>query len=239
MAGMTFRLNNGREDVKKYFENPAAYLHKRFGILVRSELINRMIGSFSNKHILDAGCGDGTISLDYLRENKVTFLDSSPQMLKLVENQIPIENRPNAKLINEAIENCNLETRYDVIFAIGVLAHVTSIPETIKWLNRHLNDDGCLVLQFSDFSNLTTRINWYFTKYRRYKLNRLTSTFLRGSLEQIGLTVEREIRYSILIPGMGRMKETILYRWTMLTATNRILSRLGSDVIWILKKKRG
>ena len=75
---------------------------------------------------MDIGCGDGSLTLDYLKENKITFLDITPEMLDIVKTKISDEYFGNDILIYDInIFEFNTENKYDIIICVGVYAHVT------------------------------------------------------------------------------------------------------------------
>ena len=68
-------MNAHTEEVAGYFNQPEAYLKNGFDIAVRKKIITQLLGDISNKHILDMGCGNGALSMDYLEHNQVHFVD--------------------------------------------------------------------------------------------------------------------------------------------------------------------
>src|SRR6266550_8275118 len=69
--------------VKTFFDNTDVYLRKSFGVSVRSFVVRSLLGELEGSAILDLGCGDGSISLQYLSPtNRITLVDLSGKMLE-------------------------------------------------------------------------------------------------------------------------------------------------------------
>ena len=82
------------DDVKAFFNQPHRYLHKRFGLRLRAEITQELLGPLSAVRILDIGCGDGSISLPYLFSgNSLVLLDLSESMLQLARRNTPAAMR--------------------------------------------------------------------------------------------------------------------------------------------------
>ena len=86
--------------VYNYFNETNNYLHKNFGIIVRKKILNDILGPQKNKSILDVGCGDGSVSVEYGDDNKLSLLDQSEKMLSLAKNNAALFNVRNIDLFN-------------------------------------------------------------------------------------------------------------------------------------------
>ena len=228
-------MKNHREEVLKFFNDTDNYLHRTFGVRVRKRIIYELLGDLRNKKILDVGCGNGVISLEYAKKNNLTLIDISSNMLDLAKANAQSKRIDNINYYLGSIEEFDSPEKYDAIIAIGLLSHVSSINDTIVKLKSLLNNDGNLIIQFSDLNSFITKINLFLSK-RKYIINRCTKEDMFEIINSLGYDLINEIQYSILLPGMGRLPDKILYYITMLTYQNSFLSNYGTEVIWNLKK---
>ena len=86
-------------DVKVHFDTTATYLKDNAIIPLRKRLVREILGDLRGLRILDAGCGDGSISVAFVKHNHVTFLDISTGMLNEVAKAVPVEHSSRAELI--------------------------------------------------------------------------------------------------------------------------------------------
>jgi 2-polyprenyl-3-methyl-5-hydroxy-6-metoxy-1,4-benzoquinol methylase len=221
--------------VQTFFNKTENYLHRRFEIKLRIELVSHLLGDLVNKKILDAGCGDGSLSLSYLEKNQVVFCDVAENMLELVKRQIPEKFRSSATLYNGTLEQYPVSDQFDVILCIGVLAHVDSVENTIERLSGLIKVKGLLVLQFSDAGHWLTRFNLKNSNYG-YKLNTIYYKDLLKTCKDYGFILKREVRYHFLLPGMGRFPDKFLFKFQKTIMKYRFLSMLCTDYILVMEK---
>ena len=97
--------------VHAYFNTTNNYLHRSFGVRIRAEMVKALIGAPVNKQLLDAGCGDGGVSLQFVAGNRVVFLDISENMLDLVRSKISESDKPDVEFVLGDLENVNLDRK--------------------------------------------------------------------------------------------------------------------------------
>ncbi len=229
-------MKNHLGEVLKFFNDTDNYLHKTFGVRVRSKIVNELLGDIENKNILDVGCGNGLISLEYAKVNKLTLVDISNNMLALAKDNAQLMGIDSVDYYQGSIEDFDSSKKYDSMIVIGILSHLKSINSTIIKLKKILKREGDLIIQFSDYSSIITKMNIFLSK-RNYPINKLTKDEMLQIIDSLGFKLKSEIQYSILLPGMGRLPDKILYHLTMLTYKNSFLSNYGTEIIWHLKKK--
>lgn len=217
-----------------FFNKTDNYLHKNFGVKVRANIIRDFLEDIHGKSILDMGCGNGGVSLQFAKNNNLTLVDLSENMLTLAQKNAHPDYKRNIKFICSSLSDFNPHEKYDVIFAIGLLAHVPSPNAAIAKLHSCLSEEGIMILQFSDYDSLLTKMRVQLSK-ERHSVNVITKKKLLNIVKQNHLIVEKEVQYSFLPPGAGKLPNNILYNFTMLTYKNQWLSMIGSDFIWKLR----
>ncbi|MCS6818697.1 MAG: class I SAM-dependent methyltransferase [Chitinophagales bacterium] len=223
------------EPVSSFFNAPEKYLHRRYGIKIRQELCKKVLGNLEDKIILDAGCGDGSIGVEFLDKNKVVFCDVAEQMLKLTKNRIPRERRSSAVFFHGSVEEFNQESSFDFILCLGLLAHVTSLEKTVEGISKLLKPGGKVIFQFSDYSHWLTRCYVRLARHG-YTINRIYYGDLLDLCIRHNLKLRQEIRYHFLLPGMGRLPDDLLYRFQKWVMRKSYLSFLCTDYLWVLQK---
>lgn len=229
-------MSESLEKVRSFFDTPEKYLHKRHGIWIRKELINNWIGAITGKNILDAGCGDGSLSIGLLKHNRVFFCDLSERMLQLVKARIDKEERPAAFFCAGSVDDLRPDVQFDVILCVGLLAHVPSVEKTILNLVKFLVPGGKLILQFSDAGHWLTRLN-----VRRsglgYDVNQIHYDIIKKICTENNLILVSEVRFHAPVPGFGKLPDRLTYLFQKCIMNTPVLSRLCTDYMWLLQKK--
>lgn len=222
--------------VQNFFNKPENYLHRKYGVLLRVELVSEFLGALKNKKILDAGCGDGSLSVKYLEGNHIVFCDVAENMLALVKKRIPEHLIDSAIFHNGPLEKYPSSSQFDVILCVGVLAHVNSVEYTIQRLSELLKRKGKLVIQFSDANHWLTRLQLKRAKHG-YEANNIYYADLLNLCRKHGFVLKDEVRYHFLLPGMGKLSDEFLYsfqKWVMRTPFCNVLC---SDYLWLMEKE--
>lgn len=211
------------DQVKTLFDRPERYLDgSRYNIVIRAETVNEFVRGRHYKHILDIGCGDGSISLPLLRaDNRLTLVDVSSAMLAASRRRIPPELVRNVECVNKEFLAAPLVGRYDLILCVGMLAHTNSPAAVIAKLGSLLEPEGYVIVQFTDSNHLLSRALGVYSKIRNwltappYCVTTLSEEeVLRMFVEQ-GLQLDSAYRYSLPLPGMARvLSQHSLYRLT-------------------------
>ena len=223
--------------VKTYFEKPEKYLHKNFGIRIRKFIIDRLLSDTpTNKVILDVGCGDGSLSIDWLSNNKVYFCDFSEPMINLVKARLNSKDRKNAHFLNTSLEELQLPDIPDIILCIGLLAHVPSVEGAIDKLASLSDRNTILVLQFSDCEHILNKL-YQLGGGRIQKVNRIKENQLLSLLEKSGFSRLSRDRFQLLLPGMGRLPDNWLFRFQKFLAISGIGDIIGQEIILVLNRK--
>lgn len=237
------------EHVKSLFEVPEKYLNPRqYDIKIRAETVQLFTDNLTFERVLDIGCGDGSISLPMLsRCKQLTLLDISKSMLSLASKRIPSERIPDVNLIEGDFISSNLEPQsYDLIFCIGVLAHVDSPAAVIAKVARLAKPGALVVLEFTDsfhFWGIPVVLYQKILKLLRpepYKLNRLRKKQVLDMCQENGLGISELYRYGL--PPLGSHKfisQKEMYSLTrhLFGPSNQNRKRwMGNQFIYRLKK---
>lgn len=223
--------------VHDFFNRTENYLHKDFGVEIRAEILRDLIGAPAGKNILDAGCGNGSISMQFLERNEITFLDLSENMLELVRANTPPEYLTKTKRINSSLEDFHPDSKYDFVLGIGLISHVPDVKNTLAKMESLMANDGRIVIQFSNYNSWVNRLKIKLATRYQYRINKLRYEAFKVDVANAGLELVKEVQYSFLPPGMGMLPNRLLYHFTKLTYTNALLSKIGTDFIWVLKRK--
>jgi ubiquinone/menaquinone biosynthesis C-methylase UbiE len=200
------------ERVRSWFEKPNKYLNPRqFDIRIRRETVEDFVHQSTFEKALDIGCGDGSISLPLLHQiAKLTLLDLSTNMLSLAGRNVPSDYSEKVELINTGFLEAKLKDHaFDLIFCIGVLAHVDSPEDVIAEIARIARPGATIILEFTDsfhFWSLPIIVYQNLLKLRRpapYPLNRLRGKSVFQLCARTGLELRRVYRYSHPPIGTG------------------------------------
>jgi len=118
--------------------------------------------NFSNKKILDLGCGSGYIGLHYLKNNEVYFLDSTQKNL----NNLKIDDAK--KILADVSRPIPYDNFFDVIFCADVLEHIKNDQAALKNIYRCLKFGGILILTLPAYSKLYGHHDRLIGHFRRY-----------------------------------------------------------------------
>jgi len=228
------------EHVKAFFEDTDLYLKNNYGIAFRRDIINTYTGGKKFSNILDVGCGDSSLSHFLLNEsNGLTLVDISQNMLTKAELKFRSDEVKRVKFICGEIDAQNFQDeKFDLILAVGILAHVPSVKGMIEKLSSLLNKGGFLIIQFTDHSNFLSRFNSTIRKMNgtgQYQVNKTRHEEVIKLLDDNHFSIRQMDRYSILLPGFGRFGSKFLYRYTHFTHRT-FLSAMGTDVLLLAQK---
>lgn len=229
-----------------YFDRPDNYLAKNHFVRIRADIIGDVVRPLNPRTILDVGCGDGGISIPLLTAGRrLTLVDSSSPMLERARRSVPAEYTGAVECREAALQNLTDAGPYDLVLAIGLLAHVPSVPEALDRLAALTAPGGHLVVQLTDYDSLIGRFNYEYFRLRErispmygYSLNRLSSTGLAASGAARNMRLSGKTRYSVFLPGMSRIPNGMLYALAR-ASRSWPLKELGGESILIFEKPPG
>lgn len=154
-------MENGTAGIARAFERPEWYLRGfATNIRIRVETVNAMVTTFPGARMLDVGCGDGSLSLPFLRKGcQVTFLDRSQAMLDIVASRLEDGERPQVKFVNSDFNEGDFEaSSLDIVFCVGVLAYVTNLDDFVRKVASVLKPGGQLVIECTNASHILGKL---------------------------------------------------------------------------------
>jgi cyclopropane fatty-acyl-phospholipid synthase-like methyltransferase len=229
------------EKSKDFFNNPENYLTSNVIIVLRKKIIAELLYGINNKRIIDIGCGNGELTIDLLKNNRVTFLDISSNMLSLVKEKIQKENLQNASFINSDFSLYTPEDKFDVAVCVGVVAHVESLKELIGKLKEIINDDGIIILQYTAAEKLISRFNQLKCKilnidHYNYQINITSSDEINEALTEEHLTTIKKTRYIPVSPLLSIFSYKFKLKLLSIFYKTKLFSYIGSEIIVYLVK---
>ena len=233
------------QQINTYFNQSHRYLSQGHDIRFRAKLIREIAGHLAYAAILDLGCGDGTLSLQFQsKTNRITLVDISEAMLNIAGSKIAPAFKKNVRLIRSPIETLVDDTRFDLVIASGVLAHAVSVEAVIHTISRHMAPRGLAVIQLTDHDQWVSKLLWRYnalldriTRNFTYKRNPITQQALLVTAKRHGLFPVDTHRYSLMLPGMNSLlPDRLLYDVHEQTHRNRFLNRLATDLMIAFSK---
>ena len=233
-------INVKLQEVKRAFDNADRYLKGNSSILVRVRLINEMVKDLKFGRYLELGCGDGSIALSLLNENKkLVLVDLSDVMIDKAKKRTPPALVKNVTYTVSDIYSFQSEEKFDLVICVGVLAHVPSIERLIIKIGSLLKDDGHLVLQYTEGNSLFGWINYKFMRRSRggYEVNETSQSYLEPLLKEQNLKLLDKKIYSDSGFGLGKLNTDLAYVFKVLTS-KLDLACVFSEVIMLLERAR-
>jgi len=230
--------------VRKRFSKPDHYLFKAFQIVTRAHIVRTMLPSVDGLTIFDIGCGDGSLSLQFLPEIKrLTLVDLSPAMLSRAESNIPAEYAPKVSLTNSDLMQFLPPAPADVVLCVGVLAHVESLASAIQKLASLTKPGGRCVVQISDHDRLLGKVHYALAGSRRgttrnggYPLLRTGNGELQEIASSVGFRCARRRNHCLTLPGMGRLPSRWLVAYDKCVLNSSLLSRFAPSSIFLFER---
>ncbi len=231
-----FKIRDKSLQVHDYFNNTDNYLPNNSTILLRKLIISEMINRVKGFDIIDIGCGNGIISIPFLKFNQVTFLDWSSNMINAVKRNIPRNLINNSILINSKFENYIPKNKFDVVLFLGVLAHVNEIDQCIEKIASMTKKNGICIVQITNHQNFVSKIlafirRLYYLGNFYYESNITKRNTIVKSFLNCGFLLEIEKKHLSTFPGFRFL--SFKSQTNLLVKTyNTIISRIiGTELI--------
>lgn len=187
----------------------------------RKEGIKRLLKGTCKDSILDLGCGDGSVSLQFLSEgSRVVLVDASNFMISKCEANIPAEYANKVSYNTCKIEKYAPKERFDVVLCIGVLAHVKNVTEVVNKVSGYVKEGGYCIFQITDYSTLGGKYIWLYSTLREfiirrygYILNRISRNSLIKMANDHSLVFSGEYKYMEKIRMLGNVYSEVLLKF--------------------------
>ena len=230
--------------VRRFFDRTDRYLANNINIEIRRKVVRDLVGDIRNSRILDLGCGDGSISQQFLASSiSLTLVDTSQNMLEAARSQTPSELRTNVEYVNEDSSRYQSPSKYDLVLCLGLLAHVDSVESAIRNIAELLKANGRCVLQITDADRTLGKLTGTYCNLRNRFTHRYPCNMNRTGMECISALAAKfnmkcvaERRYAGLLPGMGRLPLDWRRRFQLLTLDTSWLSKHCSEAIILFTK---
>lgn len=221
----------------EFFSRPDNYLDKDYNVKVRREIVAELLGDVVDHSILDAGCGDGRVSLQFASNNRLTLIDASPGMIQLARKNTPVNVRERVTHLLSTLEDAPIENgSYDLVIAMGILAHLKSWKNGIEVLSKSMANGGKVIIQISDSANPLVRSQLKPIGKRQHTLSKIDFKSLVETCEKNGLVLQCQKHYGFTVRGVGLLPNKFLYRFTIATSRWRFFRKMATEVIAVFQK---
>lgn len=244
MGDNPFRKN---EQVKIFFDQTWLYLNTNVHVAFRSWVVREMLYSaqinIKRFDVLDVGCGNGVISMQFLPDvESLTLVDISENMLDIARKNTPRDYYSRIKFIQGDITELSTLDSYDLILGIGVLAHVVSMDNFFQKISMLTRSGGHVIVQFTDANQFIGKMiyaynNWQSIRLNNYSLNKLSFSGILENARRHQLDVQLQKRYWPLFPGMGYLPDKVNSIYLAQSLRTPFISKLGSERLLLFKKK--
>lgn len=141
-------------------------------------------------HILDVGCGVGTMSLYFAAQGaQVTGVDISPRAIAIAQAAAKDIGLHNVTFINGEVQKGR--GKYDLVLCSEIVEHVPDESGFLRLIQSNLRKGGTLILTTPSKENLLYRLGYYTSFDAEVgHLRRYTSASIRKAVGDAGLTVK-------------------------------------------------
>lgn len=245
------RAKSKSNHVREVFENAPHYLRSRqVDIRFRVEAVKTFADAVKWQRLLDIGCGDGSISLQLLTSaSRLTLMDLSANMVALAKNNVPEDLVANVAIRNENFIAASFDAEpYDLIVAVGVMAHVDSPDAFLAKIRSLLRPGANLIIEFTDSHHFVGWLGRLWGNMKevvapaKYPTNKLSFSDVTSLFERHDLRLVSTFRYSrIPLPGIDRIighrMQYKLARLAFGECSKNRNSRFGNEYICLLTTK--
>lgn len=230
---------NNERDIANSFATPTWYLRGyATNIQIRTETVTALVGDMDFEHILDVGCGDGSLSLPLLpRTRHVTYLDISRAMLDLVAQRIGPAHAAKARFLESGFMAAELPPRaFDLIISIGVLAYIEDVTAYLQKVRSIIVPGGRLLLECTDSAHFLSRLDRAYQaitasiRPRQFEIYQHTADSVLRAAADNGFLLHHAFRYTYSLPLISKLvTPRIAYR-SIRAVYGAILNNRFSDL---------
>ncbi len=130
---------------------------------ISANAIRGHLNSDDYKTGLDFGCGTGIVGLNLIDMfDKIYFLDTSLNMLRVVNEKLEKMDIKNAKTLNLDLENgsnMTFDVKVDCVFMCQVLLHINDYVPVLDKIKKMLNPNGAIIItDFDENENVISEL---------------------------------------------------------------------------------
>jgi len=242
------RSRDNSDHVRHVFEDTSRYLKNRqVDIRFRIDTVATYASDLKRQRVLDIGCGDGSISLQLLRPGcRFTLMDISSSMVTRAKANVPEDFAHAVEVRNENFTSASFGSEsFDLVVAVGVMAHVDSPDEFLQKIKGLLQPGGSLILEFTDAYHFVGRTGRFWSRLKelaapaKYPTNKLSFAQVAKLFERHGLKLVSGFRYSrVPVPGfnilVSHAREYRLMKLLFGDCARNRNARLGNEYICLL-----
>ncbi|MEM2135873.1 MAG: class I SAM-dependent methyltransferase [Candidatus Jordarchaeaceae archaeon] len=210
------RKSKEAEIVRFYEADAEAYDADRFLTIqgayvdrIQKEIVLNMLGSWSNKKILDLGCGTGRFSIEIAKRGaRVTAFDPSKSMLEQARRKIK-----NSEINLIRGDGCKLpfqDNTFDGCVCVNVINHVEDYYQLMREIGRVVQEEGFIIINFSNFFSFYLPIALYVNITKRSVQKDVyskwfTTTEIKNCLATAGFKIH-DVKGHLLFPKRAAPK---------------------------------
>ncbi len=204
---------DSRVNVVSNFFNTQPYLDNTFNIALRESIINELKPKLVlGKSMLDIGCGDGSLSLPFLKSNKVVAIDSAKSMLLKAKSKFSlVESNYKPEIIEGDFLSYSFSKKFDLILCIGVVAHIENIELLFSKIYDLLEDDGHAIIQISDADHYRYKNSKSSLQNYGYELNKTGKQEFIKKLINSGFKLKKQSGYPWSFFPINRFSQKIQF----------------------------
>ncbi len=212
-------LDDFREDeLRRFVVNPESYLRGEAQLRVRRELLRALLPLVDGLSLIDIGCGDGSLSLQFVSEaQRLVLLDRSATMLERAKGKLQPGWTDKVEFVLGSLEEFDRPPA-DIVLCVGVLAYVADAGEALRRVSDLTRVGGTAVVQFTDadawsraIPRCVARVQGHQSK--GYLLNSTSFNNVSKVAGAVGLQPVDCVRHWPLLPGMGRLPARLQHRY--------------------------
>ena len=210
-TGMSTTIYDGKTN----FGKDSPYLQNNFVIELRREIAMRFLKHRTFGNVLDVGCGDGRISLEFMDKAKLAIMvDASPHMIEAAFRNLEERGLRHVETFCYNFEHESgipEMSRYDLLICTGVLAHVENPVAVVDKLLSLASEQSLILLQNTDAGHPYTLMLNSLKKILRLigfsnkKHNAVRTGELIRHLSTAGFALKERCNYVSSFPLIGRM----------------------------------
>ncbi|MBW2976657.1 class I SAM-dependent methyltransferase [Candidatus Woesearchaeota archaeon] len=138
---------NAKEEWKQFWNEFAISSYDNICLLKEYnkllDKISLMVGS--GKRVLDAGCGTGNLAARLAKNNKVTAVDFSREMLRVAKEKT--RKLPQVEVMEGDVTSLESEgSAFNVVVSVNVLLNLDNPEKSIRESYRVLKEKGALIV---------------------------------------------------------------------------------------------